>query len=73
MPVCRQARTTTDLTPNGEVHRVLERSNEIWCPYADAASIIEAFEEAKKEKNRANWRRSNEAKRLKKLQGHAAP
>ncbi len=64
-PVCRQLRTEKDKTPDGRIHRVLGRSNKIWCPYSDDVSILETFE--KEQKERA-WRRANEAKRLKKQQ-----
>ena len=65
-PVCDQYRTASDRTPNGEIHRVLGRSNQVWCPYADDKSILDKFEEEQKERKQASWRKANEAKRLKK-------
>ena len=67
-PVCRQLRTANDKTPDGRIHRVLGRSNKIWCPYGDAISILETFEKEQKERTQAAWRRANEAKRSKKQQ-----
>ena len=67
-PVCRQLRTANDKTPDGKIHRVLGRSNKIWCPYADDISLLETFEKEQKERTQAAWRRANEAKRLKKQQ-----
>ena len=64
-PVCHQLRTASDLTPDGQIHRILGGSNKIWCPYSDNKSILESFE---KERTQAAWRRANEAKRLKKQQ-----
>ena len=65
-PACSQLRTASDKTPDGQIHRVLGRSNKIWCPYADEKSILETFEKEQKERMQAAWRRANEAKRLKK-------
>ena len=62
-PVCRQL--PNDKTPDGKIHRVLGRSNKIWCPYADDISLLETFEKEQKERTQAAWRRANEAKRLK--------
>ena len=67
-PVCRQLRTASDKTPDGKIHRVLGRSNKIWCPYADDMSLLETFEKEQKERTEAAWRRANQAKRLKKQQ-----
>ena len=67
-PVCDQFRTVSDKTPEGLIHRVLGRSNKIWCPYADDRSILEAFEKEQKERMQAAWRKAGEAKRLKKAQ-----
>jgi hypothetical protein len=67
-PACRQLRTANDKTPDGKIHRVLGRSNKIWCPYADDVSLLETFEKEQKERTQAAWRRANEAKRLKKQQ-----
>ena len=67
-PACNQLRTASDKTPDGQIHRVLGRSNKIWCPYADDRSILETFEKEHTEKMQAAWRRANEAKRLKKKQ-----
>ena len=67
-PVCYQLRTASDTTPDGLIHRVLGRSNKIWCPYADDKAILEAFEKDQKERQQASWRRANEAKRMKKQQ-----
>jgi len=67
-PVFHQARTASDKTPDGQIHRVLGRSNQVWCPYADTPSILEAFDAEEKAKTQAAWRRANEAKRLKKKQ-----
>lgn len=64
--VCHQLRTIKDKTPNGDIHRVLGRSNKIWCPYSDPKSILEAFEKEQKERTQESWRRANEAKKLKK-------
>ena len=50
------------------VHRVLGRSNKIWCPYADDPEILEEFERAQKERTLASWRRANEAKRRRKME-----
>jgi hypothetical protein len=61
-PVCHQLRTASDKTPDGQIHRVLGRSNKIWCPYADEKSILETFEKEQKERTQAAWRRGNEAK-----------
>ena len=65
-PVCTQLRTTSDKTTDGQIHRVLGRSNKIWCPYADDKSILETFEKEQKQRTQAAWQRANEAKRLKK-------
>ena len=65
-PVCRQLRTANDKTPDGKIHRVLGRSNKIWCPYADDVSLLDTFEKEKKKRTQAAWRRANEAKRFKK-------
>ena len=65
-PVCHQLRTANDKTPDGQIHRVLGRSNKIWCPYTDEQSILEAFEKEQKERTQAAWRKANEAKRKKK-------
>ena len=43
-PVCQQLQTAEDKTPNGEIHRVLGRSNKMWCPYADDKAILEEYE-----------------------------
>jgi hypothetical protein len=67
-PVCFQLRTASDTTPNGQIHRVLGRSNRIWCPYSDDPSILENFEKEQKERQQASWRRANVTKRLKKRQ-----
>ena len=58
-PVCRQLRTASDKTPDGQIHRVLGPSNEIWCPYADDKSILDKFENEQKERTQAAWRRAN--------------
>lgn len=34
-PVCRQLRTAENKTPDDQIHRVLGRTNAIWCPYAN--------------------------------------
>ena len=65
-PVCNQLRTASDKTPDGLVHRILRRSNKLWCPYADPKSELEEFEKEQKERTQASWRRANENKRLKK-------
>ena len=52
-PVCFQLRTANDTTPDGSIHRVLDRSNRIWCPYADNRSILEDFEREQKERQQA--------------------
>lgn len=70
-PVCNQLRTAKDKTPDGQIHRVLGRSNKVWCPYADDPAILEAFEKEQKERIQAAWRRANQAKREKKQQQHA--
>ena len=67
-PVCHQLRTNSDKTPDGQIHRVLGRSNRIWCPYADDPEILESFEREQKERKHAAWKRANEVKRLKKQQ-----
>ena len=67
-PVCHQPRTANDKTPDDQVHRVLGRSNKIWCPYADDKDILETFEREQKERTLAAWRRANETKRQKKMQ-----
>ena len=67
-PVCHQQRTASDKSPDGLIHRVLGRSNKIWCPYADDKAILEAFEKEQKERTQAAWRRANQAKKLKKMQ-----
>lgn len=67
-PICSQLRTANDKTPDGQIHRVLGRSNKIWCPYGDERSVLEAFEKDQKERTQAAWKRANEAKRLKKKQ-----
>ena len=67
-PVCRQLRTASDTTPDGLIHRVLGRSNAVWCPYADSPSLLEEFDTAKKAKQQANWRKANQAKKLRKQQ-----
>ena len=64
--MCHQLWTTNDRTHDGQIHRVLGRSNKIWCPYADSKDILDAFEAEQKERTLAAWRRANEAKRLKK-------
>ena len=64
--MCHQLRTVNDPTPEGLIHRVLGRTNKIWCPYADDKSILDAFEKDQKERTQAAWRRANEAKRKKK-------
>ena len=64
-PVCHQFRTSDDKTPDGKIHRVLGRSNAIWCPYADDHSILEAFEKEQKERKLASWRRASEKKKIK--------
>lgn len=64
--VCGQLRTAKDKTPDGQIHRVLGKSNKIWCPYADDKVILEEFEQEQKERTLATWRRANEAKRMKK-------
>ena len=68
-PVCNQLRTASDKTPDGQIHRVLGRSNKVWCPYADDRTILETFEKEQKERTQAAWRRANEVKRLKKKHG----
>ena len=65
-PVCHQLRTANDRTPDGEIHRVLGRSNKTWCLYADDKAILEDFEKEQKERTQAAWRRANETKRFKK-------
>lgn len=65
-PVCRQLRAASDKTPDGLIHRVLGRSNAIWCPYADDPALLADFDSQKKARMQANWRRANEAKRQKK-------
>ena len=60
-PVCRQLCTANDKMPDGKIHRVLGRSNKIWCPYADDISLLETFENKQKERTQAAWRRVNEA------------
>lgn len=67
-PVCRQLRTADVKTPDGKIHRVLGRSNKIWCPYADDISLLDTFKKEQKERTQAAWRRANEAKQLKKQQ-----
>jgi uncharacterized Zn finger protein (UPF0148 family) len=67
-PVCHQLRAASDKTPDGQIHRVLGRSNKIWCPYADEKGILEAFEKEQKERMQTAWRRANKAKRKKKQQ-----
>ncbi len=63
--ICGQFRTSKDVTPDGEVHRVLGRSNKIWCPYADDKEVLLQFEKEKKDRTLATWRKANEAKRMK--------
>ena len=65
-PACNQLRTAGDKTPDGQIHRVLGRSNKLWCPYADDLGILQAFEKEQKERTQASWRRANEAKQMKK-------
>ena len=43
-PICHQLLTASDKTPDGQIHRVMGRSNRIWCPYADNPAILESFE-----------------------------
>ena len=64
--ICGQLRRAGDKTPDGKVHRVLGKSNQLWWPYADDPSILEQFEQKQKERTLASWRRANETKRLSK-------
>ena len=65
-PVCHQLRTASDKTPEGEIHRVLGRSNKLWCPYADERSILDNFQKDQKERTKASWQQANAKKKEKK-------
>ena len=67
-PVCHQLRMASDRTPDGLIHRVVGRSNAIWCPYADDPALLTDFDSQKKAHMQANWRRVNDVKRQKKHQ-----
>ena len=66
-PICDQLKTAKDNTPDGLVHRILGRSNHIWCPYADEKSKLEEFEKEQRERTLVSWRKANEAKKMKKM------
>ena len=53
-PVCHQLKAATAITPEGKCHRVLGRSNRVWCPYGDDQDILDKFllEQRQREKDR---------------------
>ena len=67
-PVCGQLRMADDKTPDGLIHRVLGRSNNLWCPYADDPSVLQEYEKQLKEHTRANWKKAAANKKIKKQQ-----
>ena len=67
-PVCGQLRMADDKTPDGLIHRVLGRSNNLWCPYADDPSVLQEYEKQLKERTRANRKKAAANKKIKKQQ-----
>ena len=55
-----------DKTPDGLIHRVLGRSNNLQCPYADDPSVLQEYEKQLKERTQANWKKVAANKKIKK-------